>query len=444
MKHVAIIGNGVTGITAARHIRKLSEHRITVISAESDHHYSRTALMYIYMGHMTYENTKPYEDFFWKKNRIDLVRGHVEEIDPTERALRLSDGTTIGYDDLIIATGSRPNRFGWPGEDLPGVQGLYHLHDLESMERNTRGITRAVVVGGGLIGVEVAEMLRSRGIDVVMLIREAHYWGNILPAEEGNLVGRHIGEHHVELRLNTELREITADDAGRVRAVVTGSGEEIPCGFVALTAGVTPNIDPVKRSGIETNRGVLVDEYFRTNVPGIYAAGDCAEFRAPKQGHPPIEQLWYTGKMHGEVLAQTICGVPTAYERGVWFNSAKFFDIEYQTYGYVWNRLMEGEETLYWEDPEGRKCVRINYAAADGRVIGFNFLGIRYRQEVCTRWLREGRTVEYVLENLAEANFDPEFFRRYEPEVAALYNSRNPGRRIVPKRRKRGILSLFT
>ena len=149
-RHVVIIGNGITGITTARFVRKMSDHRITVISAESDHFYSRTALMYIYMGHLTYAQTKPYEDWFWTKNRIDLIRDYVHKMDTEKKSLHLSSGNVISYDVLVLATGSKSNKFGWPGQDLAGVQGLYGLTDLDLMEHNTRGVSRAVVVGGGL------------------------------------------------------------------------------------------------------------------------------------------------------------------------------------------------------------------------------------------------------------------------------------------------------
>jgi NAD(P)H-nitrite reductase large subunit len=137
MKHLVIIGNGIAGITCARHVRKLSDCRITVISAESDHFYSRTALMYIYMGHMKYEHTKPYEDWFWPKNRIELLRAYVSTVNTHSKELTLADGRKIAYDSLVLATGSVPNAAGWPGENLRGVQGLYSLQDLENMERRT-------------------------------------------------------------------------------------------------------------------------------------------------------------------------------------------------------------------------------------------------------------------------------------------------------------------
>ena len=123
--HIAIIGNGISGITAARFIRKLSNHQITVISDESEYFFSRTALMYIYMGHMRLQDTQPYEPYFWKKNRIDLVKARVEKVDAEQNKLWLNNDTSLDYDKLIIATGSSPNKFGWPGQDLNGVSGLY-------------------------------------------------------------------------------------------------------------------------------------------------------------------------------------------------------------------------------------------------------------------------------------------------------------------------------
>ena len=115
MKHIVIIGNGISGITAARNIRKRAGHKITVISSESDYFFSRTALMYIYMGHMRYEHTKPYEDWFWEKNKIELIRDHVMSLHIGEKVLYLTFGKQLHYDILIIATGSTPNKFDWPG-----------------------------------------------------------------------------------------------------------------------------------------------------------------------------------------------------------------------------------------------------------------------------------------------------------------------------------------
>ena len=416
--HVAILGNGIAGITTARELRKRRpDCRITVISGESDHPYSRPALMYVFMGHMRYEHTKPWEDGFWKKNRIDLVRAWVTRIDVERKVLELDRGAGIAWDELVIATGSRSNRFGWPGQDLAGVQGLYSLQDLELLEENVAGARRAVIVGGGLIGIELAEMLHSRGVAVTFLVREPSYWGNILPLEESQLVNDVIRREGMDLRLSTQLKEIVDDGRGRACAVITDRGERIECQLVGLTAGVSPNLELVRGCGVETARGVIVDDSFRTNVPHVHAAGDCAEIRTGA-GPNRVEQLWYTGRMHGEVLGRVLAGEEARYDRGVWFNSAKFLDLEYQTYGCV-NLDVPGEKNLFWRSSDGLHAFRIVYT--EESVIGFNALGIRYRHRTCERWIREKRSVEYVLANLPEANFDPEFFARHEPGMVRAW-----------------------
>ncbi len=432
--HLVIIGNGIAGITAARHVRMLDpEARITVVSDETDYFYSRTALMYVYMGHLTAAHTKPYEDWFWDENRIGLVRDYVERVDTRANTLHLRSGGTLPYDKLLIATGSRPRLGGWPGEDLRGVQGLYGLPDLARMTADTEGVARAVVVGGGLIGVEMAEMLHTRGIHTALLVREPSYMSHVLPAEESDMVNREIRRHGIDLRLGTELREILPDANGRARAVVTTDGEELPAQFVGLTIGVTPNVGFLDGSGIETDRGVLVDEAFETSVPGVYAAGDCAQHRAPPPGRKPVEQLWYTGRLHGAAVAHTLCAHTThgsrrVYDPGPFFNSAKFFDIEYQTYGRIDPERAGGERTFYWEHPGGRQSVRIDYEAAGGatRVVGFNVMGTRYRQVVCERWLAEGASLAHVVAHLGAANFDPELYRRHEKAIVAAYNRAHP------------------
>ncbi len=422
MEHVIIIGNGIAGVTAARHIRKLSDKQITIISKESDHFFSRTALMYIYMGHMKYEHTKPYEDHFWAKNRLELLRDTVLSVNTDTRELQLEKGTVLTYDQLILATGSRPNAFGWPGQNAKGVQGLYSLQDLELLEENTKHTRHAVIVGGGLIGIELAEMLRTRHMDVTMLVREKDFWGGVLPPKEAQLVGRHIREHHIDLRLETELEEILTDEHNQVKAVKTKSGEDISCGFVGLTVGVHPNIGFLQNSPIETDRGILVNRALETNVPGVYAIGDCAQQREAIGERKPVEQVWYTGRMMGETVAQTICGNRMEYAPGPWFNSAKFFDIEYQTYGWVWAKPKENEASLYWEHEDGKKCLRLVYDKDSMRFLGLNAFGLRLRHELCDAWLKKEASIDHVIEALPSANFDPEFYQKHEQDIMRQFS----------------------
>ncbi|HEY4616754.1 MAG TPA: FAD-dependent oxidoreductase [Flavobacterium sp.] len=417
MENIVIIGNGISGTTLARHIRKKSNSKIIIISSEAEFFFSRTALMYVFMGHMKFEHTQPYENDFWKKNNIELIHKSVTEVFPKERALLLSDNSTIRFDKLVIATGSKPNKFDWPGQDLNGVTGLYSKQDLDHLEKWAPTTERAVIIGGGLIGIELAEMLRSRNIEVTFLVRENSFWNGILPEGESQMINRHILEHHIDLRLNTNLTAILSDENGNAKAIVTDKNETIACQIVGLTAGVSPNIDFLKNSGIELGRGVKVNRFLETNIKDIFAIGDCAEQHEGIGLRRPIEAVWYTGRMMGEALAQTLTGNPTQYNPGHWFNSAKFLDIEYQTYGWVWAKPKDYEAQFYWEHQSGKKAIRISFHKETRVFLGINTFGIRMRHEFFDKILTDNQTVDYVIHHLAQANFDPEFFTAHEKEI---------------------------
>lgn len=419
-EHVVIIGNGIAGITAARHIRRISDKKITVISAESEYFFSRTALMYVYMGHMKWEHLKPYENWFWEENSIGLKMAYVEKIEPASKMLFLRDDENMSYDKLILATGSIPRFLGWEGEDLKGVQGLVSKQDLELLEENTRECKGAVIVGGGLIGVELAEMLHTRNIPVTMLLREKAFWQNVLPLDDARFISRNIESHGIVLKHETELKRISGIN-GRLSSIETSSGEEIDCDLLGITVGVKPNIAFLAGSEIETDQGILVDEYLQTNLQDVYAIGDCAQKRTAIKGRKNIEAVWYTARMMGETVAQTLCGKTMKYNPGHWFNSAKFFEIEFQTYGFVSANPGEQEQHLHWEHGDGTKAMTLAYHPENFRFLGINTFGIRMRHEVFDRWLTEKRDLEFVIKNLQQANFDPEFSRRHEQEIFSRF-----------------------
>jgi hypothetical protein len=150
--------------------------------------------------------------------------------------------------------------------------------------------------------------------------------------------------------------------------------------------------------------------------------------------------------MMGETVAHNIVAdiegtAPVVYDPGIWFNSAKFFDIEYQVYGTVLPNPPDNHRSIYWEHPEGRKSIRIVYDKDSNAVLGFNLMGVRYRSEVCLKWIGEKANIEEVLQNLGLANFDPEFYKEYEAEVVALYNQQS-GRNLQLKR-KRGLSAVI-
>src|SRR5690606_22136483 len=214
------------------------------------------------------------------------------------------------------------------------------FQDLQQLEKNTpkpfqkdHPTRKAIVIGAGLIGVELAEMLSTRDIEVTMIVREKTFWNEVLTPAEATEIGFAIESHGIKLLFESELDEVLSDHSGKVRAIRTTKGKELECQLVGIATGVVPNIDFLKETGIEVDKGILVNEYLETNTPNIYAAGDCAQLREALPGRKPIEAVWYVGRRTGEVAGASLAGKKTVNKPGAWFNSAKFFDIEYQTYG---------------------------------------------------------------------------------------------------------------
>ena len=175
----------------------------------------------------------------------------------------------------------------------------------------------------------------------------------------------------------------------------------------------------LSNGAVPTRRGVLVNSRLETRVEHVYACGDCAEITEDNAESGRVEQLWYTGRAQGEIVAANLAGEGRTYARGVWFNSAKFFDLEWHTYGEVDPApvVRAGERHLWWSDPSGRHALRI--VERDGAVVGMNSLGWRQRQDVWTRWIEAGAPADAVLADLGRAGFEPEVSRRFERAVRA-------------------------
>ena len=281
MMRYVIVGNGVAGVEAAFAIRErysAEEAEITLISGETDYFFSRTALMYAYMDIMERRELEPYERGFYEAQSIRRVRDWVSQIDPAAKTIATKSGHTMAYDKLLLAVGAKPRLFPWEGIDAAqdGVVHFVSMQDLDACERLTPSTQRAVVVGGGLIGIELVECLIHHKVPVTFLVREPYYWPIALHSQEGELVSKHIREHGVDLRHEEELAKVDIDPQGRVSAIHTNLGDVIPCQMLGVCVGVAANIEWLRTSGaeLELGRGIKVNRSFQTSNADIYAAGD--------------------------------------------------------------------------------------------------------------------------------------------------------------------------
>jgi NADPH-dependent 2,4-dienoyl-CoA reductase/sulfur reductase-like enzyme len=415
-----IIGNGVAGITAALELRSRDPHAaITVVSGESDYFFSRTALMYAFMDRLNRRDLEPYERDVYAAQRIERVRGRVTGLDATARSLTFNDGRTVQWDRLLLATGSAPRRPEWRGVERvrSGLVHFVSLQDLDACEGVARRGERAVVVGGGLIGIELVECLRWAGMDVTFLIREPWYWPVALSADESAMVIGHIRGHGVHVVAGEAVAEVESDAAGAATAVVTERGERYACGALGVAIGVQPavawlrNVSTPPRLG----RGICVDAAFRTSLEGVFAAGDCAEVASPGAASF-VEQLWYSAKRQGRLAAHSMLGEPVAYGPPQFFNSSKFFEIEYTTVGRF---PAASERDFYFRYPGRDASLRV--AVRDGAVCAFNLLGSRWDHTLLARWIAERRSLDDVMARLDQAQFDVEFGRLDLAPARAAY-----------------------
>lgn len=421
-KRYVIIGNGIAGVSAAQELRRRDDQaEVVIIGDETGFFYSRTALMWIYMNQLNRRDVEPYERWYWQENDLQLIHGRVTAIDRQKRSLTLDQGTELEYHKLLLATGGQPNMFGWPGQQLDGVCNMTSMGHLDRLEALRPRLQRAVVVGGGLIGIEMVEMMLHDKVPVTYLVREPWYWDLSLSEDEARLVEAQLRDHGVDLRLQDEIAEITDDGAGRVKAVQTKQGQDLPCDMVGIAVGVRSDTSLAEQAGLDTGRGITTDGALRTSDPHIYAAGDCAEVHLPADPvqrllypdraptapeRPLLQKLWYTGQRQGQTAARAMLGDAVIYDPGVNYNSAQFLFMDYVTVG--WMKVFRPEVSeWFYNAPGTRDSIRIAHTD-DGQVTGMSMLGPRWDAAVMMSWIQQRRQLKWVVEHLDQAVFNEE------------------------------------
>lgn len=320
MNKIAIIGTGPAGIAAAQAVRsKDPAAKITLFGEEHHGYYSRPGLAYHLTGEIPEKSLFPYTAADFQDMKIRIFHAKAVSIDPLKHQLVLQPGGKMNYDRLLIATGAQAVRLNIPGANLEGVVSLDTLDDSRMIIKRAHKARTAVVVGGGITALEIVEGLVARKVKVHYLLRGDRYWNNVLDETESRLIEQRLQKHGVRIHYYTELQEIK-DKRSRVAGVLSTDGRQIECDLVAVAIGVKPRTKLALAAGLKTDRGILVDEYLRTNIPDIYAAGDVAQVFDPLTGRSVIDSLWGPAREQGHTAGLNMVGAGISYVKQVPFN----------------------------------------------------------------------------------------------------------------------------
>jgi NAD(P)H-nitrite reductase large subunit len=307
-----IVGSGIAGLSAAETLREQEPAAsITMISEEPHNFYSRPGLAYFLRGDipekLLYIRTP--EDLAAIK--VNRIHARVEQLRCDAREVVGKDGTRIAYDALLLATGALAVPPSFPGADLAGIVKLDGLDDTRHILNIARRGRPAVVVGGGITALELAEGLAARRMKIHYFLRGDRYWSDVLDETESHIVMDRLRHEGVVIHTNTQVKRAVGSN-GKLIGVETEAGEYVPCEVLAVAIGVRPRVDLARSAGLTVDKGIVVNDRLQTSASRVYAAGDAAQV-----GNTPLDVLWPTALAQGRVAGANMAGGDVPYIKDV-------------------------------------------------------------------------------------------------------------------------------
>jgi nitrite reductase (NADH) large subunit len=321
---LVVVGNGMAGMRTVEELLTQAPDRfdITVVGAESHPNYNRIMLSSVLAGDKTLDEIVLNSRAWYDEHGIRLIAGgRVTTLDPVARQVVLADGSVIPYDKLLLATGSKPVAPPIPGIDLPNVRAFRDIADVEAMLAAATSGRRAVVIGGGLLGLEAAWGLKRRGMNVALMHLMPTLMERQLDVAAGALLHRDLEARGISFFVNGQTEAIIGE--GRAEMVLLADGRQIPADFVVLAIGIRPNVDLARQAKLDVNRGILVGDDMRTSEADIYAVGECIEHNGQVFGL--VAPIWEQAKVCGARLAGDTTAV---YEPPPIFTSLKITGVD--------------------------------------------------------------------------------------------------------------------
>lgn len=328
MKYV-IIGNGIASIGAIEGIRKVdTENEILIIGAEDSPAYGRPLISYLLAGKITPDRLALRPQEFYDKAKVSLKLGTtVTGIDTAAKTVTTDSGESVEYENLLVATGGVPFTPPIPGSDGPDVYNFTNLDHAQTLISKAGEIKRAVVIGGGLIGLKAGESLFDRGVDVTILELSERILSLAFDENAASLAGSRLEEVGLNVRCGVSAKEIQRDKEGNLKGVHLTDGDFLQCDVVVIAIGVVPNYNLAKDSGIEVDRGIKVDDHMRTSADGVFAAGDVAQAKDLLFGDDRVIPIWTNAYNQGVCAGKNMTGTDIEFSGSLAMNSISFYGL---------------------------------------------------------------------------------------------------------------------
>ncbi len=364
MKHV-IIGNGPAGVVAAETLRKLDpQAEIALIGDEAESPYSRMAIPYFLIGDINDEGThlrKTHNHYV--EQGIHLIEGRVSKIDAARKTVEFVSGERLGYDRLLIATGSHPVRPPVTGMNLPNVHTCWTLADARAIAALAKPGSRVLQIGAGFIGCIIMEALASRGVELTVVEMGDRMVPRMMTEKAGNMIRRWVENKGVKVHVNAGVTSIA--ESGGVLTAALNTGAEIVADLIICAAGVKPNVAFLAGSGVATGQGITVNEHMETTVAGIYAAGDVTEAVGFHSGKPELNAIQPNAADQARIAAINMAGGGTpSFQGSLAINVLDTLGLISTSFGQWWG--VQRGETAEMVDEQGFHYLSLQF---DGDVL---------------------------------------------------------------------------
>ncbi|SDM49810.1 Pyridine nucleotide-disulphide oxidoreductase [Halogranum gelatinilyticum] len=398
-----IIGDGIAGSSAAETLREEApDADITVITDEGEALYNRILIKEFAKGKLPEAPISIHDESWYDERDVELsLNTHVKNIDPDAHTIETHQGDVIDYDKLLVATGGTPTQLPVENSDAEGVHHFWTFQDARNIKESAESGDKAVIVGAGLLGIDLAAISGAQDIEAKYLMRGNAWWRYALSEEGAEIMHNAMRDIGVEPVFGSGVDHFETDDDGHVTAAVDPNGDRFECDWAGVAIGLNFNTEILQGTGVKQDDGVVVDQHMQSSVDDIYAAGDLTRFYDTILGEYGQNGSWGSAKEQGTIAAKNMVDPESAEFRWVSSYSITHFDFPFLSFGHP--TIGDDEVEKKYSDTEYRRL-----ALKDGKIVGGVLIGDLAPQSAYKRLMKEERVVGDQKDVLMQKKFDPD------------------------------------